>query len=238
MTLAVYLMIGFVDTLAILAIMFKLFRMPFFEYSREVLALSLIISCSSYLLRVEVGSATLDMVVQISMYIGFLIYVIKIRIVKSVIIACAGYSAFSAIQLLIAVLLFLSGLMNSEIVKDNAGIGIFTLQIISELAVFLVSFVLHKTKWGWSYVILPPHDFFVKEPSNPLEKKLLVVAVMVMLSFIIIFIAYQHFSFYLVTAVNISCYLWLYLISRMRDYYDARRSRMDRLPPDKMEEGL
>ena len=238
MALAVYLMLGFIDTLAILAIMFKLFRMPFFEYSREVLALSLIISCSSYLLRVEVGSATLDMVVQISMYIGFLIYVIKIRIVKSVIIACAGYSAFAAIQLFIAALLFLSGLMDSQIVKDTAGIGIFMLQMISQLAVFLVSFLLHKKQWGWSYVIRPPHDFFVKETSNPLEKKLLVVAVVVMLSFVTAFIAYQHFSFFLVTSINICCYLWLYLISRMRDYYDASRSRMDRLPPDKMEKGL
>lgn len=238
MALAVYLILGFFDTLAILAIMFKLFRMPFFEYIKEMTALSVIISCSSYLLRVEVGSATLDMVVQISMYIGFLIFVIKIRIVKSVIIACAGYSAFAAIQLLIAALLFLIGLLDSEIVKNTDGIGVFTLQIISELAVFLVSFVLHKKQWGWSYVIRPPHDFFVKEMSNPLEKKLLVVAVVAMLSFITAFIAYQHFSFYLVTSINICCYLWLYFISRMRDYYDARRSRMGRLPPDKMEKRL
>lgn len=238
MTLAVYLMLGFIDTLAILAIMFKLFRMPFFEYSREVLALSLIISCSSYLLRVEVGSATLDMVVQISMYIGFLIYVIKIRIVKSVIIACAGYSAFAAIQVLIAVPIFLSGFMDSQIVKDTGGVGIYTIQIMTELGAFLVSFVLHAKQWGWSYVIRPPHDFFVKEPSNPLEKKLLVVAVVVMLCFLGGFTVYLHLSFYLITGVMICCYLWLYLISRMRDYYDARRSRMDRLPSDKMEKGL
>lgn len=238
MVLAAYLVLGFLDTMAILAIMFKLFRMPFFEYFKEHVALSAVIACSSYLFRVEVGSSTLDMIAQISMYIGFLIFVIKIRIVKSVIIACAGYSAFAAIQVFIAVPIFLSGFMDSAVATDAFGIEINIIQVVSELMTFLICFVLHKKQWGWSYVIRPPHDFFVKEPSNPIEKKLLVVAIVVMLSFIAIFIAYQHFSFYLVTAINIVCYLWLYMISRMRDYYDARRSRMDRLPLDKVEERL
>lgn len=225
MTILFYYLLGVVDTVAILAIMFKLFKLPYWEYYKEILILSLVVAAASYLFRVTVGTATLDMIMQVMMYIGFLVLVIKIRVVKSVIIACAGYSAFAAIQVAFAMVVFMTGVIKTNVATNAFGIGINTIQIGSEILTFAICYTLYRLRWGWSYVIQPPHDFYIKEPLNKAEKNLLVAAVVVVSTFIFSYTAYQHLSFYVVTPVTIGCYACLYYISRVRDFYDARHSR-------------
>lgn len=225
MEIVQYIGLSLIDTLAYCAIAYKLFRLPYIEYLKELIVMAFIVSCSSYLLRVQAESPILDMGFQLILYVMFLVFVVRMRLNKSVILTAVGYSAFAAVQIVVALGLFSTGLINSDAAGQATGMGIIIVQVVNQIAVFFISWMFYRLKWGFSFIIRPPHDFYIKEDRSRIERILLGVSALTALAFIISTSIYQHVSFFIVAPITVVAAIALFILSNKRNYHDSRFSR-------------
>ncbi|WP_017814495.1 hypothetical protein [Paenibacillus shenyangensis] len=160
---ALYIILSIFDAAAMIILMFKLYRLPIMMYAKRISVLALIITLSSYFFRVEISIAYLDLPIQYLIFVLFLRYVIRMKFHYSAFVAAAGMLGFFNIQLLIYYFFDASGALDSSIVKEISGMAVYAVQVSTEVAIFLLSFILWKFNLGFSFIIIPPHDFSDKE---------------------------------------------------------------------------
>lgn len=171
---ALYIILSILDAAAMLALMCKLYRLPIIMYAKRMSILVVVIALVSYLLRMQLGWPYFDLPIQYMIFVLFFRYIIKMRLHYSAFVVAAGFMTFTAIQLLIYYFYIATGAANSAVLAQISGITVYIVQISTEVIVFALCFVLWKFGYGWSFIILPPHNFFKKEKYTGFNMELII----------------------------------------------------------------
>ncbi|WP_440109412.1 hypothetical protein [Paenibacillus sp. QZ-Y1] len=162
MNTVIYITLGFFDALAMLLLILKLYMLPVREYAGKMFAFSFFIASFSYMMRITLDSAKLDLPLQYIFFIIFLRFGMELKVHISAFITGAGISAYATLQMGIFLLYKWFDIMHIGVLQENEGM-VNILQLSSILVVYLICFIFHMFDYGFSFVIKPPHDFITKE---------------------------------------------------------------------------
>jgi hypothetical protein len=150
-----YLILGMIDLLVVLALLFQFFRWPFFRFWKGLFLIAGLGSFESYLMRLVWELPQWDIAVQgVTLLLG-LWRLTKVRLHQALTLTVIGYLAFTTIQGLLIKALEAVGLIRMEIIFANIGMEVFFLQVVCQLTGFAVAYTLYKLRWGFSYVTFP-----------------------------------------------------------------------------------
>ncbi len=170
---AIYLILSIFDAAAMLALMCKLYRLPIVMYAKRMSILILIIALTSYLLRMQLNLPYFDLPVQYAIFVLFFRYVIKMKFHYSAFVVASGFITFTNIQLLIYYFYTATGAANSAVLAEISGLAVYIVQISTEVAVFALCTLLWRFGYGWSFIILPPHNFAKREKYTGFNMELI-----------------------------------------------------------------
>ena len=100
MDVLLYLILGFIDILAILALIFKIFRFPFWEYIRKHIVICTTLALVSFVMRLVLGFPEFDTGLQFILLVLFLRYLLKLRSFEANMLATIGVLSFDLIQII------------------------------------------------------------------------------------------------------------------------------------------
>lgn len=218
----IYIGLGIVDVLAVMAFMLKLYRIPFKLYMKKIFMTALVIALISYLIRVVWGVPLLDFPIQVIAFILFLRYGLKIRFFYSSLIVSTGMTGYIILQLLILYIFIATGNATDAVALQNQEIGIQTIQAISIIAALLIACLLKLFNRGFSFIIEPPHEFSIKEEyikgtNRPLFFTALIALVVLSVALMMV---YHFYTIILITSALISFVSSYYFSYRKDVSYD------------------
>ncbi|MGG0793808.1 hypothetical protein ABE137_07355 [Brevibacillus laterosporus] len=162
MDIVLYLAFGFVDVIAILAVIFRFFRFPIRMFIREFVIIGAVLTLSSFVVRKVLNLSEIDLGIQFILYVLFFRYFIKIKIFDSFLLASIGYLSFSVIQLLIYNSLLFVGVVTDLDVQSTSNIGTYVIQVVTQVVSFLFAWILYRKNLGFSFILCPPVDVHIK----------------------------------------------------------------------------
>ncbi|AHV95959.1 hypothetical protein PSAB_05115 [Paenibacillus sabinae T27] len=171
----IFILLGLCEASATLTIILKLYMLPVREYFGRIFLFALFIAIFSYMMRIVLKAPELDIPFQYLLFIFFLRLGLKIKVHLASFIAGAGICAYALIQIGFYYFYSWTSLMNVSVLKENSGFHISLLQVSTIFAAFGLSWVLNRFNLGFSFIILPPHDFLIKENYFTNRNLLLVI---------------------------------------------------------------
>ncbi|WP_249865900.1 hypothetical protein [Paenibacillus konkukensis] len=152
--------------MAILALMFKTFRWPFWEFGAKLSLIAVTLSVASYLIRMVWDIPSYDLAVQFILYVVLLRYLIKVSLFHAVDVTAVGCLAFNVIQFIVYFSLLAAGIVSAEEAQQPAGTGIFIIQVSCELCSFGIAYLLYRFHYGFSFLMKPPLDLYMSRKSS------------------------------------------------------------------------
>lgn len=214
-----YLLLGCFDSIAMIALMFKIYRFPFWEYAREIAIIAAILSFSSYVVRFVIGYPEIDTVIQLVLFVIMYRYIIKFKLYYAVPLAEVGYLSFAVIQFLTIPLWIRLGIANMNDLKAETGTGTYLIQISTDLLCYLVAFLLYRFGLGFSHIFRPPHEVNIKvhDPSYGFHVTANIIGtVVVSLTMYWMFATYNSIS--IIFGSSIVALGFLMYLSHRKDY--------------------
>ncbi|WP_159887040.1 hypothetical protein [Paenibacillus puerhi] len=153
----IYIILGSIDIMVLLALMLQIFRWPFFRYWKGLLLIAVLCSVESYVMRNIIGAPEWDVIIQGSIVILGLIYSLKVPLYHAWTLSITGCLAFAVVQSLVLKGLGVFGMLSMEIGVDIKGIGAFIPQMLSQLTGIALSYMLYKLRLGFTFVTGPPY---------------------------------------------------------------------------------
>lgn len=194
MDFILFFLLGILDILAILSLIFKIFRFPILEFKKKFLIIALTLSMVSFFNRFIFEIPVLDMGMQFILFTMFLRYLIKFRAFESLMLSAVGFLFFGFNQLLTAKALLYFNVISLEVIKQSTGL-IFLVQLVNDCIVFLCSWMLYRFHLGFSFVMKPPHDLYLK--NKALSRDVLTFISVLLGSIIVfatLFILFNYFN--------------------------------------------
>lgn len=161
--MVLYIFLSFLDSAALITLMFALFRFPYKEYLIEIAIMALWNAIASYLMREVIELPVFDPLVQIALCIFFLRYVIKVKYIYASLITVSGYVGYILIQSLLILSFTGTGLIKAEDTAQSSSVGAIIVQVSAIVLTTVIIHLMHYFKMGFQFIIRPPHDFNVKE---------------------------------------------------------------------------
>ncbi|MEV2911246.1 hypothetical protein ABNF65_22225 [Paenibacillus larvae] len=214
----IYIGLGIVDVLAVMAFMLKLYRIPFKLYMKKIFMMALVIALISYLIRVVWGVPLLDFPIQVMAFILFLRYGLKIKFFYSTLIVSTGMNGYIILQLLILFIFTVTGNATATVALQNQEVGIQTIQTVSIIAALLIACLLKLFNRGFSFIIEPPHEFSIKEEYMKGANRPLFFSTFIVLAVlsIALMMVYHFYTIILIASALIS-FVSSYYFSYRRD---------------------
>ncbi|QDX94710.1 hypothetical protein EEL30_21965 [Brevibacillus laterosporus] len=222
MDIVLYLVLGFVDVMAILAVIFRFFRFPIRMFIRELVTIGVALSVISFFMRLVFNVPELDMGIQFILYVVFFRYLIKIKIFDSFLLASIGYLSNTVSQLAIYYFLSFTGIVTPEDIQSTSNFGTYLIQFSSEVFLFLVAWCFYKSNLGFSFIICPPQDVHLKVKMRGVNLFLLIgimlsVATLFLAPYLLIYyLNWLHILAFIMTIV----FCLLYFVANRRDAED------------------
>lgn len=229
MDILLYFTLGILDTLAIIGLMYRFFKFPIWEHVWKIFICATVVTGSSYICRVIVGSSILDIFMQLLLYNIFLVFVIKVRYRYAFVMSSLGYWSFSRISILIVYILLGTGLIKEVDLSNAEGLSIYLIQITAELVCFAIIYLMGKMNLGFSYVMHPPHDFYVKEKWVSFDYYIMAISILDTALFVFAFLIFHHVGYWSSSPIMLIPVILLLIFAHKRDYYDTRPSRNTRI---------
>lgn len=163
MWVVLFLALGIIDVYAEMALIFKSFKIPYFEYFKEISIMAIFIALVSLIIREFLElSALADIILHFALIILFLRYIIKVIFWRSIIVSLSYFSY---------------GLISFLSYTIYASMGIETdsaIQVTQIVGGFLIAWLLYRFNVGFSWFSQPPHDFLIKAPMKKADMQLIV----------------------------------------------------------------
>lgn len=171
----IFILLGTFEAIGVLILILKLYMLPVREYLVKIILFSLFAAVFSYVMRIVLKAPEWDLPLQYLLYILFLRWGLKIKLHLASFIAGSGICAYVVIQLSLYYFYAWTNLVNVSILKESNGTHLYLLQISSIIASLGLSRALTRFNLGFSFIIVPPHDFLVKENYFTNRNLLLVI---------------------------------------------------------------
>ncbi|WP_256020494.1 hypothetical protein [Paenibacillus kribbensis] len=218
-----YILLGVFDAIASVTLVLKLYMLPLWEYRKRILIYAIVIALFSYLMRVVVGMPKLDLPLQYIFMIIFFRFGLGIKTHLAAFSAGAGLTAYINLQLIVFLFANFFGIAQPEVIHDTDGLSIYFIQLISIVVVFLISFLMSKYNFGFSFIVQPPHDFLRgKNYSSSLNKMLIFGAIISAITIsLTLYMLYNSIAIGLLS-ISLLTFGISYFFSEKGDYEDAR----------------
>ncbi|MGG1444978.1 hypothetical protein ABE354_23595 [Brevibacillus laterosporus] len=162
MDIVLYLILGFIDVMAILTVTFRLFRFPIRMFLKDIITIGVALSCTSFVMRLLLNVPELDLGIQFILYILFFRYLIKIKIFDSLLFASIGCLFVIVVQIIFYhFFLFISIVIPADM-QSTSNLGTYLIQITSQITCFLLAWCFYRFNLGFSFVMCPPQDVHLK----------------------------------------------------------------------------
>lgn len=216
------MLLGFLDVIAVLALIFKTFRWPFWEFRLKLAIIGIALSSVSYLNRMVLDISQIDMAVQFLLYIVFLRFFIKVNLHHAVDVTAIGYLMFMGIQLVIYYWMLAMGVVRFEDAASPVGTVIFVIQFLSDALAFLIAYLFYRLQLGFSFMMRPPHNLYLHRTIDIAKRTKMVFNTVgiITISFSIYWMlnhSEQFFLLPLLTFISLSILIYL---SYKRDLHD------------------
>ncbi len=220
MDIFMYLLLGFLDVMAILVLIFKVFRFPFWEYAKKLTVIGVTLSVVSYFNRFWLDIASYDTVIQFILTIIFFRYLIKLRIFESISIVAIGYGTFIGTQLLVYSALQLSGIVTLADAQGLTNLGTYIIQLSTQLTCYAVGFLFYRFNMVFSYIFAPPHDMHIRRKKSTIGKLIAAANVIGILAVcsMMYWVLNNESAMYIVLPSVLGSLLLLIYLSHRRDY--------------------
>lgn len=206
--------LGTLDGIAIMALIYKSFRWPFWESFSKIFVIALLLAAVSYLDRVIIGIEMYDMFVQLILYVIFLRYIIRVNILCAYPLAVYGYIFFLAIQFATYALLMSAGIVSESDAANADGWGTYIIQFSSEIVCFIVATLAYLFNLGFSYIDRPPHDSHIIVRRGKMDLAATIFGTIVVITFMYWIINCQLHVYIILPALVLSMTILLYLAKR------------------------
>ncbi|MDQ0493358.1 hypothetical protein [Paenibacillus brasilensis] len=174
-----YILLGVFDAIASVTLVLKLYMLPLWEYRKKILIYAIVIAIFSYLMRVIIGMPKLDLPLQYIFMILFFRFGLGMKTHLAAFSTGAGLTAYINLQLFVFLFANFFGIAQPEVIQDTDGLPIYSIQLISIVVVYLISFVISKYNFGFSFIVQPPHDFLRVENYFSSLNKLLIFGALI-----------------------------------------------------------
>lgn len=219
-----YVLLGVFDALASVTLVLKLYKLPLLEYRKRILVYVIVIALFSYLMRVVIGIPKLDLPLQYIFMILFFRFGLGVKTTHLAAFATgAGLTVYINLQLIVFIFANWFGIAQPEVIHDTDGFPIYFIQLFSTAVVFLISFVMSKYNFGFSFILQPPYVFLKGESYLSSLNKMLIVGVLISAITISITL-YMLYNSNAIGLLSISLFTFgiSYFFSEKGDYKDAR----------------
>lgn len=204
---ALYLLLGALDILATLTLIFKLFRFPLWKNRKKILIVCFSLSVCSIVMRLYLNFPEYDMALQFVLFALLFRYLMKFRTFEALTLTTIGILSFDLAQLIIISLFLSIGFSSIEDVISATGLGTYLIQGGTQATLFLISWVLFKNKLGFSFIMHPPHN--LNRKTKMVGENILLfigiiqgaIAIGITMTFLFNFYNKIHFVFLAVAAV-------------------------------------
>lgn len=218
-----YILLGVFDALASVTLVLKLYMLPLREYRKRILIYGIVIALFSYLMRVVFGTPKLDFPLQYIFMILFFRFGLGIKTHLAAFSTGSGLTAYINLQLFVFLFANWFGIAQPEVIHDTDGFPIYFIQLFSIVVVGLISFVMSKYNFGFSFIIKPPHDFLSGENySSSLNRMFILGALISAITIsITLYMLYNSNAIGLLS-ISLLTFGISYFFSEKGDYEDAR----------------
>ncbi|SGI69943.1 Uncharacterised protein [Mycobacterium tuberculosis] len=223
MATSLYLGLGVLDAIAEIALILKLYRLPFVRFRYRIVLFAIGIAILSYFMRMVFELPLLDLPLQYFLFILFFRFALNIKVHLASFIIGVGITIYTLIQLGIYYIGTYIDHWGSDYLLVNDSIYVQIIQFSSDSLVLLASFILYKFNLGFSFIKEPPHDFFLKE--DYLSRRNLVIVTSSLISALSIsstLLFLYRANIFKLTILTIVVLCISYYFSRRRDYDDIR----------------
>lgn len=169
----VYLPLSSLEVIAIFALMFSLYRIPFKSFGVQTVSVSVIMTLIVYILDPSGRFNMIGSLLSLALIAVYLRLIIKAPTIYSIIMTGVGYVAYALIQTTVRYLLDVTNLIpetsNPEMIWERA-----ITQILCIFISFLIAGMMHRFRKGFNFV---PVDSSVPVTYKPLSVVLMAVAV-------------------------------------------------------------
>lgn len=208
---------GTLDSLATLALIFKIFRWPFWRMFNRSIIIAVIIALVSFADRTVFDIPEFDTAIQLVLYIVLIRYILKVATFYACPLTTIGYVSFLLIQFIVYPTLLATGAVTTNDAQEISGFGTYLIQFSTEITCFAVAYVLHILRLGFSYVDIPPHDFYVANRKTKLDIVGNILGSVAVASFMYWLLNFEHNIAIILTLLSVSFVFLLYLSLR-KDY--------------------
>ncbi|AGR47481.1 putative membrane protein [Brevibacillus phage Abouo] len=221
MDILLYLALGYLDQMAIIILTFKMFRFPVRAYFREFSIIAVVLSLISYVDRIVFDIPQYDTGIQYIVLILFFRYMLGFRFFEAAATTAAGCLSFIGIQFIAYYLLMQSNIISANILGQFQAFGTYLLQILSDLLVFFIAWMIQVLNVGYSFIIQPPHNLAYKTKMTTLN--VLIICAIILTAFVLISFSYvlimtESKPYVILAYVIIPVVILLWLL-RKRDYH-------------------
>ncbi|PZD95194.1 hypothetical protein DNH61_11585 [Paenibacillus sambharensis] len=163
MDYVIYVLLDCLDTLAVVFLMLAIFQYPIREYLKEITILCLVLGLSSLLNREILGiSPVVDLLIHILLLILGLLFLMKVRLYRSVRIVGLGAVGYFAIQTIVVMLSNSLGIVSTELLEISNSWPSRSVQLTSQGVTYLLAYLIVVFDLGRTKYIRPPHDFYME----------------------------------------------------------------------------
>ncbi|KJD43921.1 hypothetical protein [Paenibacillus terrae] len=218
-----YILLGVFDALAVVTLVLKLYMLPVWEYRRKILFYTIGIALFSFLMRVVIGVPKLDLPFQYLFMIIFFRFGLGIKTHLAAFSAGSGLTAYINLQLFVYLFANFFGVAQPGAINYTSGFSVYFIQVSSIIIAYLISFVMGKYNFGFSFIIQPPHDFLRGENYFSSLNKMLIIGAVISAVTISITL-YMLYNSNTIGLLSISLFTFglSYFFSEKGDYEDAR----------------
>lgn len=217
MSSVVYVLLGMLDIYALFALMFKSFRLPYFEYIREITIIAFVVSVVSLVVRIYLEApAVIDIVLHLILYIIFFRYLIKVKVWRAAVISLV-YFGYGLISFIVYLFYVNTSILPSDLINESSSYAAEVLQITQISLSALISWLLHRYRLGFSFIIRPPHDLFIK---TKLKKNDMIMINSILVVSIVFFgsaLYILHYQNFLIIPLNLIGFSMLIYLAYRKD---------------------
>jgi hypothetical protein len=160
---------GTLDSLATLALIYKIFRWPFWRSFNKLIVIAVVIAIVSLINRTVLGLAEFDTAIQFVLYIIFLRYIIRVSADYACSLTAIGYVSFLLIQFTVYPVLLASGIVSMDDAESISNLGTYIIQASTEILCYLIAYALYAFALGFTYIDIPPHDEYGRQRKSKLD---------------------------------------------------------------------
>jgi len=204
---ALFVVFSALETWSIFALSFTLFRFNILKYNLQIAPISVLMALLNYVIWHEIDLGSWTPVIGLALFTLFIFYTLRISLIGSLIVAMTGFGSAILIQTAILYGLQLAGFMTVAEVQAG-GADYFFLSGISSCAVILLSFLLYRLGYGFSFSL---HQFKMK------RENLLILATMAVMFIMLAFMHMLKDKLYFVELIAVAVVLFLIFIALRKE---------------------